>query len=52
MASKGKNQHVAEREDGLAVRGEANAKDTSHHRTQQENAEAARAIAQNQKMKF
>lgn len=49
MAGKGKNQHVVKREDGWAVRGEGNNKDTSHHRTQQEAAEAARAIAENQK---
>ncbi|MGP3018210.1 DUF2188 domain-containing protein [Serratia marcescens] len=32
----GKNQHVVKREDGWAVRGENNTRDTSHHRTQQE----------------
>ena len=45
----GKNQHVVKRDEGWAVRGEGNLKDTSHHRTQQEAAEAARSIAQNQK---
>ncbi|WP_090513189.1 DUF2188 domain-containing protein [Pseudomonas marincola] len=45
----GKNQHVVKRDDGWAVRGEGNSKDTSHHRTQQEASEAARSIAQNQK---
>ena len=49
MSGKGKNQHVVKREDGWAVRGEGNTKDTSHHRTQREAAEAARAIAENQK---
>ena len=45
----GKNQHVVMWDEGWAVRGEGNSKDTSHHRTQQEAAEAARSIAQNQK---
>ena len=45
MAGKGKNQHVVKRDDGWAVRGEGNSKDTSHHRTQHEAADAARAIA-------
>lgn len=49
MAVKGKNQHVVKRDEGWAVRGEGNTKDTSHHLTQQEAADAARAIAQNQK---
>ncbi|EPM57928.1 hypothetical protein A264_18480 [Pseudomonas syringae pv. actinidiae ICMP 19071] len=49
MAGKGKNQHVVKRDDGWAVRGEGNSKDTSHHRTQQEAADVARGIAQNQK---
>jgi len=49
MAGKSKNQHVVKRDDGWAVRGEGNSKDTSHHRTQQDAADAARAIAQNQK---
>jgi len=49
MAGRGKNQHVVKRDDGWAVRGEGNSKDTSHHRTQQEATDAARDIAQNQK---
>ncbi len=45
----GKNQHVVKREDGWAVRGEGNSRDTSHHRTQKEAEAAAREIAQNQR---
>jgi hypothetical protein len=45
----GKNQHVVRREDGWAVRGEGNARDTSHHRTQEQAREAAREIAINQR---
>lgn len=45
----GKNQHVVKREDGWAVRGEKNQRDTSHHRTQAEAEQAARSIAINQK---
>ena len=45
----GKNQHVVKRDEGWAVRGEGNTKDTSYHRTQKEAADAARQIAQNQK---
>lgn len=45
----GKNQHVVKRDEGWAVRGEGNTKDTSPHRTQKEAADAARQIAQNQK---
>ncbi|AHK16588.1 DUF2188 domain-containing protein [Thalassolituus oleivorans] len=44
----GKNQHVVKRDNGWAVRGEGNSKDTSHHRTQEEARQAARNIAQNQ----
>lgn len=44
----GKNQWVVQRENGWAVRGEGNERDTSHHRTQQEAFEAAREIARNQ----
>lgn len=47
MAS-GKNQHVVRRDDGWAVRGEKNKRDTSHHPTQAEAFEAAREIAKNQ----
>ena len=46
--AKGKNQHVVPRGDGWAVRGAGNARDTSHHRTQQEAIDAAKGIAQNQ----
>jgi hypothetical protein len=45
----GKNQHVVKREEGWAVKGEGNGKDTSHHRTQEEARQAAREIAINQK---
>jgi len=44
-----KNQWVVRRDDGWAVRGEGNYKDTSHHSTQQEAINAARGIAQNQR---
>ncbi|MDI5805805.1 DUF2188 domain-containing protein [Salmonella enterica subsp. enterica serovar Kentucky] len=44
----GKDQHVVKRDDGWAVRGENNTKDTSHHATQQEVIDAARKIAKNQ----
>jgi hypothetical protein len=44
----GKNQHVVRREEGWAVRGEGNSRDTSHHRTQGDAIGAARDIAQNQ----
>lgn len=44
----GKNQHVVQRENGWAVRGEGNTRDTSHHTTQAQAAEAARQIARNQ----
>ena len=43
-----KNQWVVKRENGWAVRGEGNSKDTSHHATQQEAIDAGRAIARNQ----
>ena len=45
----GKNQHVVKRDNGWAVRGENNSKDTSHHSTQKEANAAARSIATNQK---
>jgi len=45
----GRNQHVVPRDDGWAVRGEGNSRDTSHHRTQAEAERAAREIAINQK---
>ena len=44
-----KNQWVVRRNDGWAVRGEGNSKDTSHHVTQQEAIDAARDIAKNQR---
>ncbi|WP_322995202.1 DUF2188 domain-containing protein [Castellaniella sp.] len=44
----GKNQWVVPREDGWAVRGEGNSRDTSHHATQQEAINTAKEIAQNQ----
>jgi hypothetical protein len=43
------NQHVVKREDGWAVRGEGNSRDTSHHRTQGDAIDAAREIARNQR---
>ena len=43
-----KNQHVVPRDDGWAVRGAGNAKDTSHHDTQAQAINRAREIAQNQ----
>ncbi len=45
----GKNQHVVKRDDGWAVRGAGNQRDTSHHRTQSEAERAARDIAINQR---
>lgn len=45
----GKNQWVVRRENGWAVRGEGNSRDTSHHATQESAIEAARGIAQNQR---
>jgi len=45
----GKNQHVVPREDGWAVRGEGNQRDTSKHDTQAEAERAARTIVINQK---
>jgi len=45
----GKNQHVVKREEGWAVRGEGNSRDTSHHSTQEEAAAVAREIARKQK---
>jgi inhibitor of KinA sporulation pathway (predicted exonuclease) len=44
-----KNQHVVKRQEGWAVRGEGNSKDTSHHRTQEDARKAAREIAKNQR---
>lgn len=48
MSKDGKNQHVVQREDGWAVRGEENSRDTSHHETQSDAIDEARDIAQNQ----
>lgn len=45
----GKNQHVVKREDGWAVRGAGNERDSSHHRTQARAADAARDNARNQR---
>jgi len=43
-----KDQHVVPRENGWAVRGAGNTRDTSHHATQAEAFDAAREIAKNQ----
>ena len=43
-----KNQHVVPRDDGWAVRGAGNSKDTSRHDTQAQAINRAREIAQNQ----
>ena len=45
----GKNQHVVKREEGWAVKGEGNSRDTSHHRTQGEAIDRARDIARNER---
>jgi uncharacterized protein YdaT len=45
----GKNQHVVKREDGWAVRGEGNTRDTSHHSTQDDATDRARDIARNER---
>lgn len=45
----GKNQHVVKRENGWAVRGEGNTRDTSHHSTQDDASERARGIARNER---
>lgn len=42
------NQHVVRRDNGWAVRGEGNSRDTSHHDTQAEAIDAGRQIARNQ----
>ena len=44
-----KNQHVVKREDGWAVRGEGNTRDTSHHSTQSDAIDRARGIARNER---
>ncbi len=43
------NQHVVPRDDGWAVRGEGNKRDTSNHDTQKEAIDAAKDIAINQR---
>ncbi len=45
---KGKNQHVVKRDNGWAVRGEGNSRDTVQTTTQSEAIERAREIAINQ----
>ena len=45
----GKNQWVSPRENGWAVHGEGNTRDTKHFNTQKEAADYARNIATNQK---
>ncbi|MGB2781435.1 MAG: DUF2188 domain-containing protein [Phycisphaerae bacterium] len=44
-----KDQHVVPRDDGWAVRGEGNTRDTSRHGTQGDAIERAREIAQHQR---
>lgn len=44
----GKNQHAVRRDDGWAIRGEGNSRETSTHQTQREAIDAAREIAKNQ----
>lgn len=48
MPSK-RNQHVVPREDGWAVRGEGNSRDTRRFETQGDAIRAARRIARNQR---
>ena len=43
-----KNQHVVKRDDGWAVKGAGNSRDTSRHETQSDAFNAARDIAKNQ----
>jgi uncharacterized protein YdaT len=43
------NQHVVKRDEGWAVRGEGNSRDTSHHDTQSEAVDAAKGIASHQR---
>lgn len=47
--SKRNQQHVVPREDGWAVRGSGNSRDTSHHRTQGQAIDAATDIARTQR---
>lgn len=44
-----KNQHVVKRDEGWAVRGERNSRDTSRHSTQDQAIDKARSIAKNQR---
>lgn len=44
----GKNQHVVPRDDGWAVLGAGNDRDTAHYRTQAEAIDRATEIARNQ----
>jgi uncharacterized protein YdaT len=48
MSKQGKNQHVVRRDNGWAVLGEGNSRDTVHTDTQREAIERARQIAINQ----
>ena len=48
MAKKGKNQHVVQRDDGWAVLGEGNSRDTARTDTQRQAIERVREIAINQ----
>lgn len=45
----GKDQHVVKRDEGWAVRGEGNSRDTARHRTQAEAIDRARDIARNER---
>jgi hypothetical protein len=45
------NQHVVPRDDGWAVKGEGNKRDTSRHNTQKEAIDAARDIAINREVR-
>lgn len=45
----GKNQHVVRRDDGWAVRGAGNNRDTAHYSTQREADVRATEIARNQR---
>ena len=44
-----RNQHVVKRDDGWAVRGAGNTRDTSHHETQAQAIDNAKSIAKNQR---
>lgn len=45
----GKDQHVVKRDEGWAVRGEGNSRDTARHPTQAEAIDRARDIARNER---